>query len=249
MPSRILSQKINVSSSISRLSPLEEVLFIHLIVSCDDYGRFYGHPDIVRGMLFSRREFSSKQIENALVVLEKEGMIRRYECDDQIYIELRNWMKFQKPRAKESKFPEPPEFVEICEQIPTDAHGKEAESTPDAPKPTHNQRSQERFETFWEAYPKKQGKKAAEKAFERANVDDELLGVMLKAIEKAKQTAQWRREGGQFIPYPATWLNQGRWEDEPMVTGALTTQQQSSFTTYQPNHHVTDGQSGNPFRK
>lgn len=25
---------------------------------------------------------------------------------------------------------------------------------------------------------------------------------------------QWQRDGGQYIPHPATWLNQGRWKDE-----------------------------------
>ena len=37
---------------------------------------------------------------------------------------------------------------------------------------------------------------------------------MLAAIEKQKASAQWQENGGQFIPYPATWLNQNRWEDE-----------------------------------
>jgi hypothetical protein len=30
-------------------------------------------------------------------------------------------------------------------------------------------------------------------------------------------SAEWTKDGGQFIPHPATWLNQKRWEDEPMA--------------------------------
>ena len=38
--------------------------------------------------------------------------------------------------------------------------------------------------------------------------------TLLDAVEAQKRSPQWTRDGGQFIPYPATWLNQRRWEDE-----------------------------------
>jgi hypothetical protein len=37
---------------------------------------------------------------------------------------------------------------------------------------------------------------------------------MVRAIEKQKRSKQWQKDGGSYIPYPATWLNQGRWMDE-----------------------------------
>lgn len=67
------------------------------------------------------------------------------------------------------------------------------------------------FDAFWKAYPKKVGKQAARKAFQRVTVP---LESLLTAIERQKRSAQWRKDGGQFIPNPTTWLNQGRWEDE-----------------------------------
>ena len=73
------------------------------------------------------------------------------------------------------------------------------------------------FDLFWAQYPKKVGKQAAQKAFRNAQnrprIDD-----LLKAIDRARLSEQWRKDGGQFIPNPATWLNQGRWDDQP--TGA-----------------------------
>ena len=72
----------------------------------------------------------------------------------------------------------------------------------------------ERFDTFWKAYPKKTGKGAAEKAFSKIHPSEELLQKMLKAIEAQKRSDQWRRDNGQFIPLPTTWLNQKRWEDD-----------------------------------
>ena len=77
-----------------------------------------------------------------------------------------------------------------------------------------------RFEIFWKAYPKKIGKHDAMRSFDRRKVDDKLLQSMLKAIEVQIRSDAWKKDGGQFIPYPATWLNQGRWEDEG-VTVAL----------------------------
>lgn len=67
------------------------------------------------------------------------------------------------------------------------------------------------FKRFWQAYPRKVGKQAARKAFDRVDVPVEQL---LAALERQRADPQWRRENGRFIPHPVTWLNQGRWEDE-----------------------------------
>lgn len=67
------------------------------------------------------------------------------------------------------------------------------------------------FAAFWNAYPKKVGKVAAEKAFRKHRAK---LPIMLKALEIHKKSIQWQKDGGQYIPHPATWLNQQRWDDE-----------------------------------
>ncbi len=68
------------------------------------------------------------------------------------------------------------------------------------------------FDTFYKAYPKKVGKAAALKSFSKLHVGESMLNEMLSVIEKQKDTKQWQDK--QFIPNPATWLNQRRWEDE-----------------------------------
>lgn len=70
------------------------------------------------------------------------------------------------------------------------------------------------FAAFWEAYPKKAGKAAALKAWNKIAPDVSLQEQMGKALEVQKQSQQWRKDGGQYIPMPATWLNGRRWEDE-----------------------------------
>lgn len=69
------------------------------------------------------------------------------------------------------------------------------------------------FESFWKAYPKKVGKGAAEKAWQKIKPSERLLNEMVEAIQKQRTSKEWIKEDGQFIPNPATWLNQKRWED------------------------------------
>lgn len=82
-----------------------------------------------------------------------------------------------------------------------------------APKKTNDG-----FEDFWKAYPKKKAKGTAEKAFEKA-IKKTDLQTILNAIEIQKTTAEWKKDSGQYIPYPATWLNAECWNDEVITVG------------------------------
>ena len=69
------------------------------------------------------------------------------------------------------------------------------------------------FREFWTAYPKKIAIAKAEAAW-LINGCAQLLTKILTTIRAFKTSDQWTKEGGRFIPNPATWLNQRRWEDE-----------------------------------
>lgn len=74
---------------------------------------------------------------------------------------------------------------------------------------------EQRFAEFWQLYPKKVGKADALKAWKRAKVTAELFERILDALSWQKESEQWHRDGGRFIPNPSTWINQGRWDNEP----------------------------------
>tara|TARA_R110000868_G_scaffold101793_1_gene280392 strand:+ start:417 stop:1247 length:831 start_codon:yes stop_codon:yes gene_type:complete len=74
----------------------------------------------------------------------------------------------------------------------------------------------EGFGFFWEKYPKKVGKPAALKAFKTAKLNGDLSAV-LADIDRRMVGEDWRKEGGQYVPHPATYLNQRRWEDGETV--------------------------------
>ena len=73
------------------------------------------------------------------------------------------------------------------------------------------------FAAFWAAYPRKVGKAKCAAWWKGARPDDALVTRMLGAIAEQRASTQWQRDGGQYIPHPATWLREGRWEDEPVV--------------------------------
>lgn len=70
------------------------------------------------------------------------------------------------------------------------------------------------FEDFWRRYPNKKAKENARKAWRKLKPDVELLTQILCALEQHKLCDEWQKDGGKYVPHPATWLNAKRWEDE-----------------------------------
>ena len=88
---------------------------------------------------------------------------------------------------------------------------------------------EDRFNQFWSIYPKKVGKQAAYKAF--LKVPEEIYPRIIPAVERQKISLQWQRDGGRYVPNPATWLNQGRWDDE-LTAGTKSREAQELDETY-----------------
>jgi hypothetical protein len=69
------------------------------------------------------------------------------------------------------------------------------------------------FELFWNAYPKKVGKKSAQKAWLIAVKTTEAQTIIQGAIAYSKDPS--RKEA--YTAHPTTWLNAGRWLDEVVI--------------------------------
>jgi len=72
------------------------------------------------------------------------------------------------------------------------------------------------FDLFWQAFPKRQKKADARKAWNQLSPDTALVQRILDALVWQKTQPNWLKDGGQFIPLPASWLRGERWEDEPV---------------------------------
>lgn len=72
----------------------------------------------------------------------------------------------------------------------------------------------EAFDVFWEAYPRKTEKPRGEKAFHTHVKDEFTLNAILANIRARLAAGDWRLDRKKFIPHPATYLNNARWNDE-----------------------------------
>jgi len=83
-----------------------------------------------------------------------------------------------------------------------------------------NKQLEEGFDRFWQAYPHKRSKGAAEKAWEKVFKDvdyDDMFKEIMLAIDAQKRYRKDAAKSGTFIPqwkHPSTWLNQKAYLDE-----------------------------------
>lgn len=71
------------------------------------------------------------------------------------------------------------------------------------------------FEKIYEAYPRKEAKGLAKTAWKNLARENSLplLSVILNAIERFKNSTNWQRENGRFIPHLSNFLKGERWND------------------------------------
>ena len=220
MPNRIIKDSIACSEKINGLSDFHFRLWVHLITYVDDYGRADARAAIIKGRCFPLREqITMKDIEEGIAGLVGAGCISLYQVDGKSYLYFPNWDQHQRVRNRVSKFPAP----ESCGELPQMAAdgGELPQGAARIQNPIQNPESESEsgiqnpesgdFDRFWQVYPKKVGKKDARRAFDKVTVDTDTL---ISAVNRQKKSGQWCRDGGQFIPNPATWLRSERWNDE-----------------------------------
>ena len=44
--------------------------------------------------------------------------------------------------------------------------------------------------------------------------EDFVKETIIPSLQVQKESEQWIRESGRYIPHPATWINQEKWDDE-----------------------------------
>lgn len=147
---------------------------------------------------------NKKAIKSALKELEEQGYL------------VRNRQRDEKGRLKEivyDIYEEPKCHFQTLENQTLE---KEPQLNTNIIKDLSNQKEiyKERFETFYKEYPKKVSKQKTLQWFLKHKPDEELFNKMMSSLKKQKQTQNWLKDNGQYIPFPTTWLNGERWEDE-----------------------------------
>jgi len=205
---------------IEKLTPDEKLLFIYLLTNplCNVAGVY---------------EIRAKRIgfETGYDVEVVETILKRFERDKKI-LRFEDWIVIVNHIKNQSLNPS---IIQGCERIFNELPQDITQAVTGwvqagllnltllnltLPNPTPRKKAEavgfkdkDGFNSFWVAYPKKTGKGAAEKSWNKFKPP---LAIVLTSIAAQKQTAQWSKDNGQFIPNPATWINQKRWEDEQM---------------------------------
>ena len=210
-----------------RLSPFARLLYIGMwnFTLCD-----HGHvADDAMKLKLQILPMDNVDIEALLGEIMAQGRVTRIVSPEgRTYLHVTRFEDHQKidPRwktrcpacaQKDSLAPaetpvslgELPETPQVSPTLPLgrEGMGRESKKTPSSPATPSME-----FDTFWAAYPRKKGKIAGRKAFDKAikltTLEQLLIGIELLKIETAGKEPE-------FIPHPATWLNDGRWDDEP----------------------------------
>lgn len=71
----------------------------------------------------------------------------------------------------------------------------------------------ERFEAFWDYYPRGEDRMGAVEEWDKLQPDDALIDRMARALARQKASEEWQR--GIGVPYACRWLRKRRWEDVP----------------------------------
>lgn len=161
------------------------------------------------------------KVQRILKTLESEHQIEQQTSNKNRLITIVNWQMYQESEQQNEQ-----QVNNKCttseQQVNTNKNVKNEKNEKNEKKkktscPKEPGKESGRFDAFWAVYPRKTAKAAASKAWNKIKPDEELTKTIVCAVEKQKSSEQWRRDNGQYIPYPATWLNGRRWEDDGII--------------------------------
>lgn len=203
------------------------LMFPGLWMMADREGRLEDRPMRIKASVLP---YDNQNVDKLLTELHNRGFIYRYQVGSGKFIQIINFRRHQNPHCKEpaSTIPAPPPECQ-CNGPEPDESGART-----GPEPTSNSSGpadsllpitdspslnpgDTGFSRFWEVWPKRVAKAEAVKAWKKLSPDQSLVGRILDDVGRRVASADWRKDGGKFIPNPATYLNGRRWEDEPVV--------------------------------
>jgi hypothetical protein len=219
------------SDDITALAREDRLLFIGLWSYVDDNGVGVDDFRAIAADLFALED-DQKEIRDfvreGLATLSRALLIDRYEVDGRKYIHICSWKKHQRvDRPNKVRYPGPPEDREP----PTsDSKGPSGESREDVASDSRDSpRLEQRnrgitttaaadadamFDEWWSLYPRKVKKEDARKAWRAVLRKKVSPDHLIDAIRR--HVAMWRNtnQDPTYIPYPATWLRKGSYDDE-----------------------------------
>jgi hypothetical protein len=210
----MFSMSILDSDAFLEMPQSTQNLYMHMAMRADDDG-FLGNPKRLIRMVGAGDDDYKILIAKNFVILFEGGIcvikhwlihntIRRDRYEETVYKEQKLMLNVKENKAYTLGLPNGNQMAT------TGIHSIEENSIVKNSKVSSSS-TDDGFEQFWNIFPRKIGKANAIKAWQKLNPP---LDVVLEAVEKQKNSEQWSKDNGQFIPHPTTWLNGKRWEDE-----------------------------------
>lgn len=229
---------------LAECSPAARLLFIGLWTLADREGRLEDRPKRIGAMLMPYEDADIEALLTELQTrnfIERYDAAEKSVISIPKFAKHQH----PHPKEPTSELPERPEGVEPKSPVISVGHGKQrhepdepglftegtslpsgssfpsgpsGSSGPSAVAADRDRRASERSfdEVFWPAYPRKENRKDALRAWKRHVQVDQIPAVMA-GLERWKACEQWRRG---IIPHGATWLNRGAWDETPMDAGS-----------------------------
>ena len=237
---RMFSKKITEADQFTELPPTTQALYFHLCMSADDDGfsneirksMFNAHASTTDFNTLVDKRFIIPFDSGVIVI--KHWKLHNYIQNDRYhetqFIDEKAKLLLKKNGVYTEKRAELPVDTDCIQdgyrmdtevRLGKDSVGKNRQGKDSVGEDRRGKDNScakstseidERFDRFWDVYPRHEKKKDARKAFGTLNVTDELLEQMLDAVRRQKASKQW--QDAQYIPQPTTWLHGRRWEDE-----------------------------------
>ena len=221
----MIDKKISVSEQVADLPIEAQLIFTWSIPHSDDLGLLPRSARTLKAMVVPMLDMTVEDFGNHLEAIVRQGLYSVYQHTDGT-----EWLRVTKfsqhQTLKKDRKPQT-NLAGIGSWSDADALGFHLE---DNGNPREEKRREEKgteknilnevernFDAFWVEYPNKTSKKKAHQTWLKLKPTGELFAAVMKGLEKAKRSAQWQKDGGQYIPHPTTWLNQERWTDEGAV--------------------------------
>jgi len=216
---RTIKPEFFTHEDLAELSPLERLFFIGLWTQADREGRLEDRPKRLKVVLLP---YDACDADSLLGDLADKGFVKRYAVDGKALLEIPGFLKHQRPHPKEptSDVPAPKHEKKrhavkkngetmVNPSLREGVSLREGKESPYSPPKGDDSG----FNLFWSEYPKKVARKEALKAWTKIRPANGTQEIIVNALKQHKTCTQWMGER-RYIPNPATWLNQRRWEDE-----------------------------------
>ena len=141
MPNRYIRESAIESEAVNSLSWQAEVFFRRLLNRVDDFGRFTANPALLRASIFPLQldRVTEADVQRLIEECEAAGLLFSYSHACKRFIVMNKW---EKGRAKESKYPPPDDdtikrmqtYVYRCSHMFADVPDSDTDSDTDSDK-------------------------------------------------------------------------------------------------------------------